>query len=706
MSRTKRGPWRGGASAAATANAGDPAKPRLTTSAMIASLAAEGQRTKPAPFGHALVELAKARPEIVGMTADLSKYTDLHIFAKEFPDRFYQMGMAEQLLMLAAGGMAHEGFVPFVTTYAVFASRRTYDFISQGIAEEGLNVKICCALPGLTTGYGPSHQATEDIAIFRGMPDLTIVDPCDALDTEQATRAIAAHDGPVYMRLLRGNVPLVLDEYDYEFELGKAKLIRDGADALVVSSGFMTMRALEAAKLLEADRVNLAVLHVPTIKPLGRGDDPARGAPQRAAGDRGGKPHPHRRPGRGDRRGAAAQRRHAASSGRWRCRTSSWTPAPCRPCTIATDLGQRHGHQHQGLALAPARRKYPGRAAGTRHQRRSGRHRMTMQLTRRHVLAGTASVLAAPADLAAPCHGGHDPHPRPWRGSGQSAHARGRGLRQAGKREDGRPRDGEHRRLGAARQRCRHVDQPAHGALDITANSQGAASGLVPELATLGLPFLFQGSAAAFKVLDGPIGTELADKFAGVGIVPLGWWDNGIRHITNSKKPINTPADLQGLTIRTPADPMTIDIFQTLGAATEQIAFSELYVALQQGVVDGQENPLANIASSKIYEVNKFISLSGHKWECNPFLISQIAVARLGADLEPVQAAANEATTLQRRLAQEADAKYLAEFKANSELAVNEVDRAAFQAATAPVAEKWSADYGDFVAQLLAAAKT
>ena len=83
--------------------------------------------------------------------------------------------------------MAHEGFVPFVTTYAVFASRRTYDFISQGIAEEGLNVKICCALPGLTTGYGPSHQATEDIAIFRGMPDLTIVDPCDALDTEQAT---------------------------------------------------------------------------------------------------------------------------------------------------------------------------------------------------------------------------------------------------------------------------------------------------------------------------------------------------------------------------------------------------------------------------------------------------------------------------------------------------------------------------------------
>ena len=269
---SKRGPWRGGAALAERTRAEqDPSKPRLTTSAMIASLAAEGQRTSPAPFGRALVEIAKSRPDIVGMTADLSKYTDLHIFAREYPDRFYQMGMAEQLLMLAAGGMAHEGFTPFVTTYAVFASRRTYDFISQGIAEEGLNVKICCALPGLTTGYGPSHQATEDLAIFRGMPDLTIVDPCDALDTQQATRAIAAHDGPVYMRLLRGTVPLVLDEYDYSFELGKAKLLRDGKDALVVSSGFMTMRALEAAKLLEADRIDVAVLHVPTIKPLDEG---------------------------------------------------------------------------------------------------------------------------------------------------------------------------------------------------------------------------------------------------------------------------------------------------------------------------------------------------------------------------------------------------------------------------------------------------
>jgi transketolase len=150
----------------------------------------------------------------------------------------------------------------------VFGTRRAYDFIHQVIAEENLNVKICCALPGLTTGYGPSHQATEDLAMMRAIPGLTVVDPCDALDIEQAVPQIAAHQGPVYMRLLRGNVPLVLDEYNYTFELGKAKLLRDGADVLVISSGFMTMRTLEVAKQLEADKIQVAVLHCPTIKPL------------------------------------------------------------------------------------------------------------------------------------------------------------------------------------------------------------------------------------------------------------------------------------------------------------------------------------------------------------------------------------------------------------------------------------------------------
>lgn len=244
------------------------AKPRLTTSAMIASIAEEGQATRAAPFGHALVELAARRPDIVGMTADLAKYTDLHIFAQACPERFFQMGMAEQLLMGAAGGMAKEGFTPFVTTYAVFATRRAYDFIHQVIAEESLNVKIAAALPGLTTGYGPSHQAAEDLAMMRAIPGMTVIDPCDALEIEQMVPAVASLPGPVYMRLLRGKVPLVLDKYDYQFVPGKAQLLEDGREVLIISSGLMTMRALETAERLRKDNIGAAVLHVPTIKPL------------------------------------------------------------------------------------------------------------------------------------------------------------------------------------------------------------------------------------------------------------------------------------------------------------------------------------------------------------------------------------------------------------------------------------------------------
>lgn len=247
-----------------------PKEDRVATSAMIASLAAEGYDTVSAPFGHALVELAKKDDRIVGLTADLGKYTDLHIFGNAMPDRYYQMGMAEQLLMSAAAGMAREGFIPFATTYAVFASRRAYDFIAMAIAEENLPVKIACALPGLTTGYGPSHQAAEDLAIFRGLPNMTLIDPCDADDIAGMVPQIAAHDGPVYTRLLRGKVPSVLTRHkpDYKFQLGRAQMIREGRDVLVISTGFMTMRALDAAEKLAADNVDVGVLHCPTIKPL------------------------------------------------------------------------------------------------------------------------------------------------------------------------------------------------------------------------------------------------------------------------------------------------------------------------------------------------------------------------------------------------------------------------------------------------------
>lgn len=241
-----------------------------STSAMIASLEAEGYETVEAPFGHALLRVAERDQRIVGLSADLAKYTDLHVFARAMPDRFYQMGMAEQLLMAAAAGLAREGFIPFATTYAVFASRRAYDFIALAIAEEKLPVRIVCALPGLTTGYGPSHQATEDLAIFRALPHLSIVDPCDADDIEGMVAQMAAHDGPVYARLLRGRVARVLTRHkpDYRFRLGQAQVIREGRDVLVISCGLMTMRALDAAQRLAADGIDVAVLHTPTIKPL------------------------------------------------------------------------------------------------------------------------------------------------------------------------------------------------------------------------------------------------------------------------------------------------------------------------------------------------------------------------------------------------------------------------------------------------------
>lgn len=244
------------------------------------------------------------------------------------------------------------------------------------------------------------------------------------------------------------------------------------------------------------------------------------------------------------------------------------------------------------------------------------------------------------------------------------------------------------------------------GVLGMSANSQGATSAVVPELAALGLPFLFPDADTAIKVVSGPIGAKLEEKFTAVGIQPLAWWDNGIRHITNSKRPIAMPDDLKGLKIRTPADPMTIDIFQALGAGTAQIAFSELYVALQQGVVDGQENPLTNIASSKLYEVNKFISLSAHKWESTPVLMSKLMWARLDKkDQDIVRAAAVEAGALQVKLSDEQNAKLLKDFKANSNLAVNDVDRPAFQKATASVYDKWEQKpFGAFVKDLRKAA--
>ncbi|MFM2057288.1 MAG: hypothetical protein RLY71_1673 [Pseudomonadota bacterium] len=244
------------------------------------------------------------------------------------------------------------------------------------------------------------------------------------------------------------------------------------------------------------------------------------------------------------------------------------------------------------------------------------------------------------------------------------------------------------------------------GALDMSANSQGAVANAVPEYAAFGMPFMFSSPAQAFKLLDGPLGKELADKSAEKGMIVLGYWDNGIRQMTNSKRPITKVEDMKGLKMRTPPDATLVDIMQALGAEAQQIKFAELYVALQQGVVDGQENPLVNIHASKLYEVQKHLALTNHQFQMTPFLMSKRTWDRLSdADRKVVHEAAAEATVLQRKLSQESDDKLLGDLKAKG-VQVTTVDKAAFAKATSSVDDKWIASpIGAYVKKVIAAAR-
>src|ERR1700731_548212 len=221
-----------------------------------------------APFGQALVASGRRRPEVVALSADLSKYTDVIPFIKAFPQRFFNIGMAEQNLFSMAAGMARTGMVPFCTTYGVFATRRAYDFMAIGCAHAHLNVKIFAGLPGLTTGYGGTHQATEDVGLARLIPDLVVIDPCDATEIAQVVDAVALHEGPVYVRLLRANVPVVLNPKSYQFVIGRATVIKEGSDIGFISTGFMTERVLDAATERGKRGIKAGVLHVPSLKPL------------------------------------------------------------------------------------------------------------------------------------------------------------------------------------------------------------------------------------------------------------------------------------------------------------------------------------------------------------------------------------------------------------------------------------------------------
>jgi TRAP-type transport system periplasmic protein len=244
------------------------------------------------------------------------------------------------------------------------------------------------------------------------------------------------------------------------------------------------------------------------------------------------------------------------------------------------------------------------------------------------------------------------------------------------------------------------------GALDMSANSQGAVANAVPEYAAYGMPFMFSSPAAAFKVLDGPLGKELAEKSAEKGLILLGTWDNGIRQMTNSKRPITKVEDMKGLKMRVPPDATLVDIMKALGAESQQIKFAELYVALQQGVVDGQENPLVNIHASKLYEVQKHLALTNHQFQMTPFLMSKRTWDKLSdADKKAVQEAAVEATALQRKLSQDADDSLLADLKAKG-VQVTTPNKADFAKATADVDDKWMASpIGGYVKKVIAASR-
>ncbi|MCD1265836.1 C4-dicarboxylate ABC transporter [Shinella sumterensis] len=243
------------------------------------------------------------------------------------------------------------------------------------------------------------------------------------------------------------------------------------------------------------------------------------------------------------------------------------------------------------------------------------------------------------------------------------------------------------------------------GTIAFSANAQGATSGAVPEIGLLGLPFLFQSLEQAETVMDGPVGDKIAAAAEKQGILVLAWWNNGIRETSNSSKPILAPGDLAGLKIRTPPDPMTIDIFEALGASPTPMAFSELYIALQQKVVDGQENPLINIYSSKLYEVQPYISRTNHKFESTPFLASKIVFDSLSPeDQDIIRKAAVEAGELNRKMVREQSEELYAKLK-EAGVTFNDVDPAPFISATQPVYEKWRAQYPELVDELVAAAR-
>lgn len=219
-------------------------------------------------FGKALVELGDENEDIVVVDADVAHPTRASYFEQKYPQRFFEIGVAEQNLMGIAAGLATIGLIPFTSIFAVFASKKACDQVSISIAYPRLNVKVVGTYAGLTTpNTGATHQSVEDIAIMRSMPNMIVVVVADAIELRQAMRAISKYDGPVYLRIARSEVPTIFGE-DYQFQLGKAITLKEGDDVTLIGTGVMTARCLEASKILAREAIDARVINIHTIKPI------------------------------------------------------------------------------------------------------------------------------------------------------------------------------------------------------------------------------------------------------------------------------------------------------------------------------------------------------------------------------------------------------------------------------------------------------
>ena len=228
---------------------------------------ADKQATRQA-YGDALVELGANNKDLVVMDADLSKSTMTVGFSKAFPDRFFNMGIAEQNMYGVAAGLAASGKTVVASTFAMFATGRAFEIIRNSIGYPHLNVKICATPAGVTVGEdGASHQAIEDIALMRSIPGMTVLNPSDGVSAKKAVEAAVAMDGPVYVRLGRAAVPFVYDE-DMDFEIGKGLTVKEGSDVTIIATGIMVNEAIQAAEKLEAEGISARIVDIHTIKPI------------------------------------------------------------------------------------------------------------------------------------------------------------------------------------------------------------------------------------------------------------------------------------------------------------------------------------------------------------------------------------------------------------------------------------------------------